>query len=793
METSRLEQEILQSPRIFRFGDFVLHMERFELRKGGMPIHLQPKTFDVLCYLVSHPERLIDKDELLRAVWPDVIVTENSLTRCIKDLRKALDDDAAHPRYIENIARRGYRLLISPEAIGDVAPANDVQPGMQPMAETGPVLAPAPAVASGKRGTIVAFGAIAAIAVIAMIAAAITGIGRRAGPEPGAAKPAIAVLSFANLSTEPDTQYFADGVAEDLLDLFAQMPHLRVVARTSSFAFRAQERDVKAIGRDLQVDWVLEGSVRRETGNVRVTVQLIDARTGFHAWSGRYDRKYTDLFAMQDEIARAVVAQVVPRVEPGTPVAAAAPTSNFDAYQSFMIGRDYVNRRALSWPAKSLAAFDRAIALDPAFARAHAGKAIAEAMLAQNAIAPGPGLKRARDSADRALQLDPALALGHAARGLILLHDLEGADPRAAEAALRRSLQLDPAQGNAYNWLYTALGRQGRRGEALQQLEKGIEADPLNPAMLDNRALELFWRGRFDEARAGFQRALQLSGPHDAKYISLAELHLARGELAEALRNVRLTVRNLSAKDATLKHKHGFVTYARLGMFDEAERRFNLASAMPFSASRLLSIETYLRIRGRLVELEPLARPFIAAKPAPPRLEHLVGRAAALRGDWDLGIARLAPLVRQEPADGLGGWGGDVERIDSQLALIYALVKKGRIDESQAEVARILARHGTARAAGYTGTPDETYVYAMTLALALPARDVEVFAALEKALSLGWNNHRLAEHDPRWDRLKADPRFKAAMENAAQSVARERAKVEARIAAGDPDFVDATP
>ena len=213
METSRLEQKMLQGPRIFRFGDFVLHMERFELRKGGMPIHLQPKTFDVLCYLVSHPGRLIDKDELLRAVWPDVIVTENSLTRCIKDLRKALDDDAAHPRYIENIARRGYRLLISPEAIGDVAPANDIQPGMQPMAESGPVLAPAPAVARGKRGAFIAFGAIAAIAVVAMIAAAITGTGRRAGPEPGAAKPAIAVLSFANLSTEPDTQYFADGVA----------------------------------------------------------------------------------------------------------------------------------------------------------------------------------------------------------------------------------------------------------------------------------------------------------------------------------------------------------------------------------------------------------------------------------------------------------------------------------------------------------------------------------------------------------------------------------------------------
>ena len=793
MESSRLEQELLHRPGIFHFGDFVLNVERYELRKGDVRIHLQPKTFAVLYYLLSHPGRLINKDELFREVWPDVIVTENSLTRCIKDLRKALDDDAGAPRYIETVSRKGYRLLINPEPGGVTVPANDLPAGEPPERDAGP--APPPlVVAPGKRRAVIALGAGAAVVAFAGLMMAITGIGPRdVLPEPVAAKPAIAVLPFTNLSTEPDTQYFADGIAEDLLDLFARMPSMRVVARTSSFSFRASERDIKTIGRELGADWVVEGSVRRDSGNARVTVQLIDARTGYHAWSGRYDRKFIDLFGMQDEIARAVVAQVLPHVGPGAAVGtlvAVAPTANFDAYQSFMIGRDYVNRRSVDWPAKALAAFDRAIELDPALARAHAGKAIAEAMLAQGAIAPGAGFKRAMDSADRALQLDPMLALGHAARGFILLQ--QGADLRAAEAALRRALQLDPTQGNAYNWLYAVLGRQGRRSEALQQLEKGIEVDPLNPAMLDNRAFYLFWLGRFDDARAGYLKALQLPGSYQSKYISLAELHDARGELAEAMRYVRLIERNIGAHNVTVKDTFGFVAYARLGLFDEAERRFKLASKLPFDIFWLQDAEKYLRMLGRIRELEPLVALHSAAVIATPPLQHYLGRAAALRGDWELGIARLAPFFRQEPADGLGGWGGESELLDSQLALSYSLMKKGRIDEYQAQVARVLARHSTARAASLTETPYEYYLYAMTLALSSPARDDEVFTALEKALVMGWNNHGLAEHDPRWDRVKSDPRFKSAMAKATQSVARERAKVEARIAEGDLDFVDAT-
>lgn len=792
MENSRLEQEFLQSPRVYRFGEFVLDVERYELSKAGVAIRLQPKTFDVLRYLVTHPGRLIDKDELLRAVWPDVIVTENSLTRSIADLRKALDDDAAAPRYIETVARRGYRLLVTPQAIDAVVPAADVQPRPRPAAQAAPALVPSATLKPRPRRTFIVFGVIAAVIAIVIIVAAITNFGwRGTGPQPAAGKPAIAVLPFANLSSEPDTQYFADGVAEDLLDLFARMPGLKVVARTSSFAFRAQERDIKAIGRDLGVEWVLEGSVRREAGKVRVTVQLIDARTGYHAWSDRYERQYTDLFAMQDEIARAVVAQVVPHVKPGMLIAIAPPTANFDAYQSFMIGRDYLNRRSPDWRKKALVAFDRAIELDPEFARAHAGKAIVAAMFAGGADAPGPALARARESADRALQLDPKLALGFAARGFALMS--EGSDLRGAETAFRRALELDPTHGNVYNWLSNVLSLQHRREEASQQNKKGIEADPLNPILLENRARRLFFQGRFDEARAGYLKLLQLPAAGDVKYRGLVELHMARGELAEALRYVRLRARETNALDQAAIFRPGFIAYARLGMLDEAERRFKATTAAPFAVGWLSSIEWYLRIVGRLHELAPLARPHIKAAPMAPWLEKTLGRAAALHGDWELGIARLAPLFRQESTIGLGGWGGDIPELDSHLALIHALIKNGRIDAGQAEIRRLLGLHRTAQAEGLTKTPDETYHYAMALALASPARDAEVFAALDDALALGWNNYRLAEHDPRWERHKSDPRFKAAMTKAAESVARERAKVEARMAAGDSDFVDAKP
>lgn len=789
MSNSLPTQDSLHISNPLRFGDFVLDTSRYELRKGDTLIRLQPKTFEVLRFFVCNSGRLIEKDELFRAVWPGVIVTENSLTRCIKDLRKALGDDATHPRYIETIARKGYRFAVTPQAVADndeLSPNASTQADFVATAVHHSAPQTRPPAHGQARSVQRAFLIVTAVGIIAAVAIMI--FRREAEPIQSTPVPAIAVLPFANLSSEPETQFFADGVAEDLLDLFAHIPNLRVAARTSSFAFRAVERDVKVIGRELGVDWVLEGSVRREADNIRVTVQLISTHSGYHAWSGRYDRKYTDLFAVQDEISRAVVAQVVPRVEPASSPPSAMASTNFDAHLSFMIGRDQLNRRPIGWHAKALAAFDRAIEIDPKFARAHAGKAIVEALGSLRVAAPVAGMQRAKLAADRATQLDPTLALGHAARGLILLN--EDVDLRAAEDALRHALKLDPTLSNAYNWLNIVLRLQGQHAEALRQLEKGLEVDPLNPALLGNRGANLQAMGRPDEALIVYRRLLQLPERVAAAHISLSGLHYSRGELTEALRHSRMIERDTASTGGADKNLAAAPVYARLGMIEEADRRLRASMAEPFAVRWLSRFEMTLRTLGRLNELEPLAQRFGVAEPLAPWVEKYLGRSAVLRGDWDRGIARLAPFYRQAPRDGLGGWGDDLVEIDSRLALIHALKEKGRSDEAASSLAQVLEGHRKGKSQGLTQTPEELYLYAMTLALVIPPRDDDVFASLDQALTRGWSEHRLAENDPRWRRLKSDPRFATAMAKAAESVARERAKVNALIASKDAAFVD---
>jgi TolB-like protein/DNA-binding winged helix-turn-helix (wHTH) protein/Tfp pilus assembly protein PilF len=782
MDSSRPEIEQNQPARRYRFGDFLLDIERYELSRAGSAIRLQPKTFDVLVYLVTHAGRVIEKDELLGAVWAGVVVTENSLTRCIKDLRKALDDDAGQPRYIETVARRGYRLLVIPAILDDsTPPPAQAKPGSPGIDAASP-----PRVA--KRKTALALGA---LVLIALIAGVVAGLGMRTTRQESAsaiAKPAIAVLPFANFSSEPDTQFFADGIAENLLDLLAQMPNLRVLARTSSFAFRTHERDAKSIGQELGVDWLLEGSVRREADNVRVTVQLIDAHTGFHSWSAQYDRKYSGLFAMQDDITRAVVAQVAQRTDSGSPMGITAPTANLDAYQSFMLGRDYLNRRTVGWAEKALQAFDRAIDLDPDFARAHAGKAIIESHLASLDSAPPQQKAVARASAERALQLDPNLALGFAARGFVLMN--ERTDLPAAEAALRKAQQLDPGYANTYNWLASVLGSLGRRAESIQEMEKGLLVDPLNPVLIENHARTLFRLGRFDASREEYLKSLRLPERRERRYVGLAWLHTAHGQLTEALRYWLLEARATQAGDGSLSLLRGLDVLSRLGFGHVAQRRYRQARSQPLQARQIWDIEAYLCLDGRFREMEDAVKPLVTGHSLSINLRQYLGRSAALQGNAKLAIERLMPTLRDDLPGGMGGWGSDFAHVDSHLALIHALNLAGRRAEAEAEGSRLLGQYRAAAAAGFTKTPGEFYHYALALALSSPRRDDEVFAALEQALMLGWNNFQAAEHDPRWNRLRPDPRFAALMARAAKSVREERAKLDARLAAHDPDFAD---
>ena len=346
------------------------------------------------------------------------------------------------------------------------------------------------------------------------------------------AAPSIAVLPFVNLSSDKEQEYFSDGLAEELLNLLAKVPGLHVAARTSAFSFKGKSEDVRAIGKALNVATVLEGSVRKGGEQVRITAQLINAADGFHLWSETYDRKLTDVFAVQDEIARAVVAGLKLKLLPEqTPTTKDKRTANPEVYTQYLIGNQLMTRARASRSGFQPAAqaFEKALAIDPGYAPAWAGLAFVRFWLADNAesvAAIEAGQKLAVEAAERAVALAPELAEALAARGAQrgwIQHDWAG-----SRADLERSLQLEP--GNSETWTYYALLHAilGRLPETVAALTKATELDPLNSWSWAYLGGWLTASGRTAEARSALDRALEVD-PQQAN----AQLFYGRLELLD--------------------------------------------------------------------------------------------------------------------------------------------------------------------------------------------------------------------------------------------------------------------
>ena len=322
--------------KVFRFEGFTLDLTRRSLRAGDHLVELRPKSFDVLAYLVERAGRPAGKDEIIQAVWPDVTVTEESLTRCVSDIRLALDDSAQ--RIIKTLPRRGY-VLAAPVTGTDPADS-----GMSPSPHTKPHSAPA----QDDR-------------------------------------PTIAVLAFENVSGDPGEQYFSDGITDDIITELSRFSSLIVIARNSSFQYKGRSVDARRIGQELGVRYVLEGSIRRDGERLRLTAQLIDALSGAHRWAERYDRPSTDVFAVQDEIARTIAVLAAAHVDKAelhrTLIKPPASLQAYDCYlrgvssvDAFYVASFYAAynidhlRDARRW-------FEQAIAIDPRHARAYAALA----------------------------------------------------------------------------------------------------------------------------------------------------------------------------------------------------------------------------------------------------------------------------------------------------------------------------------------------------------------------------------------------------------------------------------
>lgn len=396
-----------------------------------------------------------------------------------------------------------------------------------------------------QRASGIGLGMLAGVVVLAGAAVAMVGgtatapadvaVDTDATGPPAPDESSIAVLPFVNMSPEPEQEYFSDGITEELLHALAKLPGLYVPARTSSFAFKGRAAPVQEIARQLRVAHVLEGSVRKSGDQVRITVQLIDARDGGHLWSEAYDRELRDIFAIQEEIARSIVEVLRSRLaivpEPGEELIRRG-TSNVAAYQAYLRGLAAFNERRNR---DAIEALEQALALDPEFARAHAFLAATYAAAVGSSagwVDRDEGLRLAEAAARRALELDPSLAMPHSSMGLMYTNARRWA---AAEAEHRAAVSADPASADAHHWLGWHLVAVGRLDDAVQHLRLATRLDPLAATIRRNYGIALGFAGRREEARTQLEFVDSLTSGRDGFALATYALLAAEGgDTAEA-------------------------------------------------------------------------------------------------------------------------------------------------------------------------------------------------------------------------------------------------------------------
>ena len=455
----------------FLFEDYVLDLDRRELRRGSEWVQTGPQVFDLLVYLVRNRERVVSKDDLLEAVWTGRIVSESTLTSHINAARKAVGDSGDEQKLIRTVARKGFRF------VGDVTEE-------------------APAAAGGPATS------------------AVTPAPDRAAPALALPdKPSVAVLPFQNLSGDPEQEYFADGMVEDIITALSRMRWLFVIARNSSFTYKGRAVDVKQVGRELGVRYVVEGGVRKASNRVRITAQLIDAATGVHIWADRFDGALEDVFDLQDRMTESIVGAIAPNLEQAEiERAKRKPTENLDAYDFFLRGIASFHQQTREDINEALGLFHKAIELDANFGSAYALAAWCyvwrkvNGQLTDRAQEVEEGARLARRATELGKHDAVALAWGGHALAL-LLNDFD-----SGIAFVDRARVLNPNLAAA--WILSGFLRmfRGEPDVSLAHFAHSMRLSPFDPQtfrMQTGTALLHLLAGRFDDASSWAEKALR--------------------------------------------------------------------------------------------------------------------------------------------------------------------------------------------------------------------------------------------------------------------------------------------
>ncbi len=735
--------------RALQIGDWVVDPDTDTVARGGERAKLEPRAMRLLLLLAQTPGVVISVDRMLNEVWPGVIVGPASVYQAVSQLRRLLGDTDPEPTYIATVPRKGYRLIAPVQPLpapGAPAPAAAAM-ASPALAGAAPSAMPKPSAVPRLPPLLLAGASL--VALLALAAMLWRPVQRHFAVIPPA--PSIVVLPFIDMTESRQDQSFCDGLTEELSNWLAQIPTLRVVARTSAFAYRGRDVDVRTIGKELGASHVLEGSLRRSGNQLRITAQLVSTRDGFHLWSANFDRPIDDVVKVQEEIARSVADNLEIRLtEQSGQGFAARRGGSPQAYQLYLLARHHQHELTRDGNDRAIELYQQAVALDDRFALAYAG--LASAFINQsylNGLSVADVASKAEPVLATALRLDRDLPDIYTARGA--LRSDQGRNDEALRD-LRHAIDLNPNDSEAlaemgYLFIYNAQPR-----DALASYGAAATLDPLNFNLHARRCIAFADMARFDEAELACSHARALAPDTSWAYVASSWLEWARGRIDEALKWNALALK-ASPNEFTL-YKDRSNLLLTLGLAPAARGSLEQARATAPSeeavAVRLALVSYYEggapALRSQLANARFDASAHADTLLLAARLQLLLHDAAAARRLLEQALA--APDLGRDTLD--NAW---IEREGDSNELTMAISELWSDDRTSA-VRRLDAL--TARLARMTQAGIERYgVYKLRAeVLALRGDADGAMLALQHAADLGWRDALQAEHDPAFASLR---------------------------------------
>jgi len=541
------------SATIFRFGPYESRPRARELYKHGLKLKVRPQPLQLLNLLLSRSGDVVTREELRERLWSaDTFVDfEQSLNTSVKEMRAVLNDSAAEPNYIETLPRLGYRFIAPVEVIEPAAnpkPSSYAEANAADLSQAdeffdAPPLDAGIAQAEPKGGPM---PLAISLALILTIASGAYWLGTRSAAHrpPPAGKIMLAVLPFENLTGDAVQDYFSDGLTEEMIAQLGRLDpeHLGVIARTSVMHFKHTQEQLRQIGRELGVQYVLEGSVRRDSDKVRITAQLIQMKDESRVWGRQYDREQSSLLTLQGELSQEIGDEILvalgdhkhlgPTRQP-LPLA-----KSYEAYDLYLKGRYFWNKRTPQSFQQAVQCFEESVTKDPGYARAYAGLADTYALMSVYDVGPsGELIPKARAAALKALALDEELAEAHVSLAVIA-QDYDW-DWQTAEKEYRRAIELDPNYATGHHWYAEHLAFLGRFDEALPEMRRAIQLDPLSLIIQADNGVFLYYSRQYEPAIAQFRAVLEME-PNFPRANIIAFAYVQEGRFADALADLEI-------------------------------------------------------------------------------------------------------------------------------------------------------------------------------------------------------------------------------------------------------------